>query len=188
LFTTFEGGAIISKDESLKKRIDYLKNFGIADEVTVIAPGINGKMNEFQSVIGLLSLEIVDNEIKNRKKVAQTYFNLLSDVEGIKFIDKFNGYDYNYAYFPILIDHKNFGASCEYAYTELRKNNVYARRYFYPLISNLPSYRDIPSAYKDNLPIANKIAEQVLCLPIYGSLHEETIVKIGKILKSFQIN
>ncbi|MFA6980564.1 MAG: DegT/DnrJ/EryC1/StrS family aminotransferase [Ignavibacteriaceae bacterium] len=178
LFNTFEGGAIITKDENLKKRIDYLKNFGFADEVTVIAPGINGKMNEYQSVIGLLSLEIVDEEIASRKKVAETYFELLKDVKGIKVFNNFDGYEYNYAYFPVLIDEKEYGVSREKVYDELKKHNIYARRYFYPLISNMPTYRSLSSASKENLPVANIIAEQILCLPIYGSLGENIIIKI----------
>lgn len=182
LFNTFEGGAIISKDEKLKKRIDFLKNFGFADELTVIAPGINGKMNEFQSALGLLSLEIVDEEIANRKKNAEIYFELLKDVKGIKVFDKFDGYKYNYGYFPVLIDEKEFGTSREKVYDELKENNIYARRYFYPLISNMPSYRSLPTATKENLPVANNIAEQVLCLPIYGALRSENIKELTKII------
>lgn len=182
LFTTFEGGAIISKDEKLKKRIDYLKNFGFADELTVIAPGINGKMNEFQSVIGLLSLEIVEEEIANRKKAAETYFELLKNVKGIKVFDNFDDYKYNYSYFPVLIDEEVFGASREKVYDELRKQNIYARRYFYPLISTMPTYRSLPSAAKDNLPIANKIGEQILCLPIYGKINTDEINFIKEII------
>lgn len=184
LFSTFEGGAIITKDEKLKKRIDYLKNFGFADELTVIAPGINGKMNEFQSVIGLLSLEIVGEEITKRKKVTETYFELLKNIKGIKVFDDFNGYEYNYAYFPVLIDEIEFGASRERVYDELKKNNIYARRYFYPLISNMPSYRSLASASMDNLMIANKIAESVLCLPMYGSLESKMIEKISQLIKN----
>jgi len=183
LFTTFEGGAIISKDEKLKKRIDYLKNFGFADELTVIAPGINGKMNEFQSVIGLLSLEIVEEEIANRKKAAEKYFELLREVNGIKVFDNFEDYKYNYAYFPVLIDEEIFNASRENVYDELRKQNIYARRYFFPLISEMPTYRSLPSAAKENLPVANKFGEQVLCLPIYGDLEKEEIVNICKLIK-----
>jgi dTDP-4-amino-4,6-dideoxygalactose transaminase len=182
LFNTFEGGAIIIKDEKLKKRIDFLKNFGFADELTVIAPGINGKMNEFQSAVGLLSLEIVDQEIANRKKVAETYFELFKDVKGIKVFDNYDSYKYNYAYFPVLIDEKEFGASREKVYDELKNQNIFARRYFYPLISNMPTYRSLSSAAKENLPVANKIGEQVLCLPIYGSLELETIKIISKII------
>lgn len=182
LFTTFEGGAIISKDEKLKERINFLKNFGFADELTVIAPGINGKMNEFQSVVGLLSLEIVEEEIANRKMVAEAYFDLLKELKGIKVFNNFYEYDYNYAYFPILIDEKEFGLSREDVYAALRKQNIYARRYFYPLISSMPSYRSLPSADKNNLAVANKIGEQVLCLPIYGNLGKEAIEIIFKII------
>jgi dTDP-4-amino-4,6-dideoxygalactose transaminase len=185
LFNTFEGGAIIIKDEKLKKRIDFLKNFGFADELTVIAPGINGKMNEFQSAVGLLSLEIVDQEIANRKKVAETYFELFKDVKGIKVFDNYDSYKYNYAYFPVLIDEKEFGASREKVYDELKNQNIFARRYFYPLISNMPTYRSLSSAAKENLPVANKIGEQVLCLPIYGSLAQEKIKNIIEIIKHF---
>ena len=170
LFTTFEGGAIITKDTNLKKRIDFLKNFGFADEVTVVAPGINGKMNEFQAVIGLLSLEIVNEEIRNRKKIANRYRELLKDIKGIKFFNDITGVEHNYAYFPILINEKEFGASREMVYEELKNHNIYARKYFYPLISNLPTYRSLQSASKENLPVANSIAEKILCLPIYGSL------------------
>lgn len=184
LFTTFEGGAIISKDEKLKKRIDFLKNFGFADELTVIAPGINAKMNEFQSVIGLLSLEIVEEEIAKRRKVAETYFEFLKDIKGIKFFDKFDSFEYNYAYFPILIDEKEFGVSREKVYDELKNNNIYSRRYFYPLISNMPTYRSLPSAARENLPVANRIGEQVLCLPIYGSLDKFQIEKVYEIIKN----
>lgn len=182
LFTTFEGGAIITKDEKLKKRIDYLKNFGFADEISVIAPGINGKMNEFQSVIGLLSLEIVNEEIANRKKTAEIYFELLKNVNGIEVFNNFDGYEYNYAYFPALIDEKEFGLSREFVYEELKKENIFSRRYFYPLISNFPSYKSLASATKENLPVANKIAEQILCLPIYGNIEKETIKIICKII------
>jgi len=178
LYTTFEGGAVITRDKKLKERIDFLKNFGFADEVTVIEPGINGKMNELQSAIGFLSLEIVDEEIANRKKVAKKYFELLNNVKGIKVFKNFEGYEYNYAYFPVLIDKKEFGVSRETVYEKFKSHNIFARRYFYPLISNMPSYRSLPSAAKENLPVANLIAEKILCLPIYGKLGGESISKI----------
>lgn len=183
LFTTFEGGAIISKDEKLKKRIDFLKNFGFADELTVIAPGINGKMNEFQSVIGLLSLKIVNEEIENRKKIAEIYFTLLKNLKGIQVFDCFDQYEYNYAYFPVLINEKEFGLDRERIYDELKKHNIYSRRYFYPLISNLPTYRNLSSATKDNLPIANIVAGRILCLPIYGDLQINEVQNICSIMK-----
>lgn len=184
LFSTFEGGAIITKDEKLKQQIDYLKNFGFADELTVVAPGINGKMNEFQSVIGLLSLDIVEEEIMNRKKAAEKYFDLLKDVKGIKVFDNFDGYKYNYSYLPVLIDKNEFGTNRERLYDELKKNNIYSRRYFYPLISQFPTYKELDSAKTENLPIATKIAEQVLCLPMYGKLNNDDLQRIVSVIKS----
>lgn len=186
LFTTFEGGAIITKDPELKKRIDFLKNFGFANEVTVIAPGINGKMNEFQAAIGLLSLDIIDEEIEKRKKAALTYFKHFENVKGIRVFDKFNGYDYNYSYFPILVDESVHGINREKVYEVLKNKNIFARRYFYPLISNFPSYSALNSALKTNLPVANKIAEQVLCLPIYGDLTQEEIDNICSIIMNLK--
>ncbi len=186
LFTTFEGGAIITSDNKLKARIDFLKNFGFADEVTVIAPGINGKMNEFQAVMGLLGLEIVGQEISNRKKVAKIYLEQLQAIKGIKTFILPENIIYNYSYFPVLIDEKDFGMNRETVYEELKKYNIYARRYFYPLISNMPSYRSLSSASRDNLPIANKIAEQILCLPIYGMLELEMVNKVVDKIKTFR--
>lgn len=187
LFNTFEGGAIISKDKKLKERIDYLKNFGFADELTVIAPGINGKMNEFQSVIGLLGLEIVDQEIERRKKVSKRYCNNLKNVKGITIFEEHNGVKHNYSYFPVLINESEFGVNREKVYDELKKKNIFSRRYFYPLISNFPTYRSLSSAQKQNLPVANKIADQVLCLPIYGSLSVEDIDKIVETILSLSL-
>lgn len=184
LFTTFEGGAIVCKEEKLKKRIDYLKNFGFADEVTVVAPGINAKMNEFQSIIGLLSLETVEQEIIRRREVAELYRSLLGEMDGISFLPEIDGVEHNYSYFPILIEKERFGMSREELYVELKSHNIFARRYFYPLISNFPSYRTLPSASKENLPIANKIAKKVLCLPIYGALEKENVLRICEIIKN----
>ncbi len=184
LFNTFEGGAIISKDKKLKERIDFLKNFGFADELTVIAPGINGKMNEFQSVIGLLGLEIVDREIERRKKVFEKYCENLNNIKGITVFKGYTSVKHNYSYFPILINEPEFGANREKVYDELKKKNIFARRYFYPLISNFPTYRSLSSASFDKLPVANRVASQVLCLPIYGNLQEENIDKICGYIES----
>ncbi len=175
LFTTFEGGAIVTNDEKLKKRIDFLKNFGFADEVTVVGPGINGKMNEFQAALGLLSLEIVKAEIERRTLVAEKYFSLLGRVKGIKTFAPGEGYSYNYAYLPVLIDGEEFGTSRDQVYEDLKRHNVFARRYFYPLISDMPTYRNLPSAGRERLPVASRIAEQVLCLPMYGALEPQTV-------------
>lgn len=175
LFTTFEGGAIVTKDEKLKKRIDFLKNFGFADEVTVVGPGINGKMNEFQAALGLLSLEFVRDEIESRKLVARKYLSLLGSAMGITTFEPTYDITYNYAYFPILIDGDKFGRSRDDVYEDLKRHNVFARRYFYPLISDMPTYRNLPSAGRERLPVASRVADQVLCLPMYGSLETQTV-------------
>lgn len=184
LFTTFEGGAIICHSEKVKKRIDFLKNFGIADEITVTGPGINGKMNEFQSAVGLLSLDIVREEIQRREVVANRYRSLLEHVKGIRVFLGSEGVSDNHAYYPILIDRAEFGVSRNQVYEELKKYNVFARRYFYPLVSDMPSYRGLPSATVENLPVAHRAAESVICLPMYGSLELDVVDGICEVIES----
>lgn len=188
VFTTFEGGAIICHDEKMKKRIDFLKNFGFADEVTVVAPGINAKMNEFQAALGLLQLKYIDKAIEKRKKIAQLYREKLSGIKGIRFFNDIPGVKHNYAYFPIFIDEKEYGRSRDEVYEQLKKHNIYTRRYFYPLISEFPTYRPVPSGSFKNLPIANKLANKVLCLPVYSDLTIESINIVCKTLVSYGKN
>ena len=180
VYNTIEGGALICHDAATKKRIDYLKNFGFADEVTVVAPGINSKMDEIRSAYGLLNLKQIDTAITKRKHIAETYKAVLENVSGIRFLNDIDGVKHNYSYFPIFISENDYGMSRDTLYEKLKQNNILARRYFYPLISNFPVYRGLISAHKDNLPIANKLAEQVLCLPMYADL---TDVDINRILK-----
>jgi len=184
VFNTIEGGAIISPDEQTKKRIDYLKNFGFADETTVIAPGINAKMNEIQSAYGLLQLKYVNKSIADRKQIATIYRELLKGINGIDFMNDIEGVVHAYSYFPILVDNQKFGKTRDELYEFLKLNNVFGRRYFYPLISQFPTYRALPSSRFDNLPIATKVAEQVICLPIYPGLEDESIEKIVSIIKN----
>lgn len=183
VFTTFEGGAIVCQDEKTKKRIDFLKNFGFADEVTVVAPGINAKMNEVEAAFGLLQLKYVNSYIEKRKKIAEKYRELLSNIKGIHLLHDQEGMKHNYAYFPVLIK-EEFGLSRDEVYEKLKEQNIYTRRYFYPLISNFPSYKGLASASPDNLPVAEKIAQQVLCLPIFPDLDMNEVIKIS----SFIIN
>lgn len=183
VFNTIEGGAIICHDEKTKQRIDFLKNFGFADEVTVVAPGINAKMNELQSAYGLLQLKYVDGWIEKRKNIAKIYCEQLNGISGISFLEDIPGVNHAYSYFPILVDKEKFDITRDELYEELKKNNIFGRRYFYPLISQFPTYRGLPSSKTDNLPIATKIAEQVICLPIYPDLSIENIYKTIKILK-----
>jgi dTDP-4-amino-4,6-dideoxygalactose transaminase len=186
VFNTFEGGAIICHDEKTKRRIDFLKNFGFADEVTVVEPGINAKMNEFQAALGLLQLKHVEEYIAKRKAVAEKYRNELKNVKGIGFLDDIPGVKHSYTYFPVLIDEKIYGESRDEVYEKLKKHNIYSRRYFYPLISRFPTYRSLPSAKPANLHVAEKIAAKVLCLPIYPELKSKVIDKISKIFKTHE--
>lgn len=182
VYNTIEGGALIVQDEKTKQRVDYLKNFGFADEVTIVAPGINGKLDELRAAYGLLSLKLVESAIKNRKNVANTYIEGLKDLPGISFLDykslKENKVEYNYSYFPIFIDENKFGVSRDSLYESLKNHEIYGRRYFYPLISNMSAYKGLDSAKASTLPNANLIAEQVLCLPIYSDLNLTSVVKI----------
>jgi dTDP-4-amino-4,6-dideoxygalactose transaminase len=184
VFNTIEGGAIISPDEKTKKRIDYLKNFGFADETTVIAPGINAKMNELQSAFGLLQLKYVDGCIVKRKKIATIYREQLIGVNGISFLEDIEGVDHSYSYFPILVEKEKYGKSRDELYGRLKKHNIFGRRYFYPLISQFPTYRGLPSSRKENLPVAEQVAEQVICLPIYPDLELSTIDKIVSLIQA----
>lgn len=172
VFTTIEGGAIVCADAKTKQRIDYLKNFGIADEVTVMAAGINGKMNEVQAAFGLMQLQHIDRLIERRAEIAALYHQRLADVPGVRLMDTLARTRPNHSYYPVFID-APFPASRDEVYQRLREQGVFARRYFYPLISDMPMYRGLPSAARTHLPNAVKIAQQVLCLPIYPNLTDE---------------
>ena len=178
VYNTLEGGALIVKDEATKKRIDYLKNFGFAGETEVVAPGINSKVDEVRSAYGLLNLKQVDNAIAARQKVAIRYREALRDVPGIRFFDDMAGVRHNYSYFPIFINAEKYGISRDELYFKMREHGVLGRRYFYPLISTFSTYRGLPSAAPENLPIATKVANEVICLPMHHGLNEEEIQRV----------
>lgn len=178
VYNTIEGGALIMHDEATKKRIDYLKNFGFANETTVVAPGINSKMDEVRSAYGLLNLKQVDAAIEARHKVADQYREALRDVPGIRVIEDMPGVRHNYSYFPIFIDMEKYGMTRDELYFKMKENNVLGRRYFYPLISEFSTYRGLESARPENLPVAHKIADSVICLPMYHSLTEDDVKRI----------
>lgn len=182
VFNTFEGGAIICPDAKTKKRIDQLKNFGFVDEVTVVAPGINGKMSEINAAFGLLQLQHIDHALQRRREIDTYYREQLRDVLGICFVDSTVQTISNYSYFPILVE-TDFPLSRDALYQKLKDFGIFARRYFYPLISEFPMYRGMNSAQRNNLPIANAVAERIICLPIYPALTNEQITKITTILK-----
>ncbi len=186
VFNTFEGGAIISKNEKMKKRIDFLKNFGFAGEVTVVGPGINAKMNEFQAALGLLQLKHINKEIAGRKKIADYYRKELNNINGITVLPEIEGVKHNYSYFPILVNKEEYRNSRDELYNIFKEKNIYVRKYFYPLISEFPTYRGMESAHSDNLPVAFRVSQQILCLPIYPGLESNDLNKIVKIIKEYQ--
>lgn len=184
VFNTMEGGAIVCHDEFTKKRIDYLKNFGFAGEITVIAPGINSKMNEMQAALGLVQLKHYHKNIKKRKIISETYRKELTGINGISFMPEPNNTESNYAYFPIFINEKEYGSSRDQLYKKLKQNNIHGRRYFYPLISEFSMYKSLDSANPANLPVAQKKSGQVICLPIYPDLSIDVVKQICTILKN----
>ncbi|NLD47928.1 MAG: DegT/DnrJ/EryC1/StrS family aminotransferase [Clostridiaceae bacterium] len=183
-YTTMEGGAIVCHEEQTKQKIDFLKNFGFAGETNVVLPGINSKMNEMQAALGILQLKYHRKNIEKRRNIAEIYKNDLSQIEGVDCLrvdDCIS--NYNFSYFPIFVDEKQYGKSRDELYYHLRNNNIFCRRYFYPLISDFPTYRNLPSANNENLPIAKKISEKVICLPIYPDLDLLSINRILNLIK-----
>lgn len=177
-YNTVEGGALICRDARTKKRIDYLKNFGFAGETTVVAPGINSKMDEIRAAYGLCNLKHIDSAIAARKEVAQKYRAVLTDVIGISMFNERDDVTYNYSYFPIFVNEKEYGICRDALYEKMKEQNVLGRRYFYPLISDFAIYRGLPSASKENLPIATRMANEVICLPMHAGLTEDDIERV----------
>jgi len=178
VYNTLEGGALVMHDAATKKRIDYLKNFGFAGETEVVAPGINSKVDEVRAAYGLLNLKQVDAAIAARQKVANRYREALRDVPGIRFFDDMPGVRHNYSYFPIFINAQEYGITRDELYFKMKEQGIWGRRYFYPLISTFSTYRGLPSATKENLPVSTKMAEQVICLPMHHALSDEDIEMI----------
>ena len=178
VFTTIEGGAMVMKDAETKEHIDYLKNFGFAGETEVVAPGINSKMDEVRAAFGLLNLRQVDAAIEARHRVATTYREALSGVEGIRFFEDMQGVRHNYSYFPIFVESQKYGITRDELYFKLQEQGIFGRRYFYPLISTFNMYRGLPSAAPENLPVATRIADEVICLPMHHALSEEDVQKV----------
>ena len=178
VFNTIEGGAMVMHDEKTKQRIDYLKNFGFANEIEVVGPGINSKMDEIRSAYGLLNLKQVDSAIAARQKVAVAYREALRNVNGISFWDDMPGVRHNYSYFPIFVDAEKYGMTRDELYMKMKDQGVWSRRYFYPLISEFSTYRGLESSRPENLPNAHMMADTVICLPMHHALREEEINRI----------
>ena len=178
VFNTVEGGAMVMADERTKKRIDYLKNFGFAGETEVVAPGINSKMDEVRAAYGLLNLEQVDAAIEARRRVAVRYREALRGIEGISCWEDMPGVRHNYSYFPIFVDARKYGMTRDELYFKMREQNVWSRRYFYPLISNFSTYRSLDSSDPKNLPVATRMADEVICLPLHHALTEADVQQV----------
>ena len=178
VFNTIEGGAMVMHDEKTKQRIDYLKNFGFANEIEVVGPGINSKMDEVRSAYGLLNLKQVDAAIAARQKVAVAYREALRNVDGISFWDDMPGVRHNYSYFPIFVDAEKYGMTRDELYMKMKDQGVWSRRYFYPLISEFSTYRGLESSRPENLPNAHRMADTVICLPMHHALSENDLNRI----------
>lgn len=181
VFNTFEGGAIVCPDSKTKQRIDHLKNFGFVDEVTVVAPGINGKMSEINAAFGMLQLKHIDHALVRRREIDATYRLGLADVRGIHCLGG-GGAPTNHSYFPVLV-RPEYPLSRDALYEKLKARGAFARRYFYPLISDFPMYRGLVSAHPDNLPVARKASQQVLCLPIYPNLTQDDVYRVVEVIR-----
>lgn len=178
VFNTIEGGALVMHDEKTKQRIDYLKNFGFANEVEVVAPGINSKMDEIRSAYGLLNLKQVDQSIEARHRVDSRYRQALKDIPGITFFEEQLDVKHNYSYFPIFVHEEEYGMSRDELYFKMKSHNVWGRRYFYPLISTFSTYRGLDSASRENLPNAHRMADTVICLPMHHALTDNDIERV----------
>lgn len=184
VFNTFEGGAIICPDARMKQRIDYLKNFGFADETTVVAPGINAKMNEVQAAFGLVQLQHIDGALAARADIYTRYCELLSDIDGIEVFRAPDNVEWNHAYFPIIVNDA-YPIGRDQLYDVLKEVNIYSRRYFYPLISSFSMYRHLPSASPQNLPVAEGISQKILCLPIYPDLTQDDQDRVVAMIRQY---
>lgn len=182
VYNTLEGGALVMHDAETKKRVDYLKNFGFAGETEVVAPGINSKMDELRAAYGLLNLRQVDEAIEKRHQVAVKYREALRNVKGVRFFDDMPGVRHNYSYFPIFIDAEDYGMTRDELYFKMKEKGILGRRYFYPLISTFSTYCGLPSAAPENLPVATRIANEVICLPMHHDLNNEDLVRILELI------
>lgn len=182
VYNTLEGGALVMHDEATKKRVDYLKNFGFAGETEVVAPGINSKVDEVRAAYGILNLRQVDAAIEARHQVAIKYREALRPVEGITFMDDMPGVKHNYSYFPLFVDAEKYGMTRDELYEKMKANNVLGRRYFYPLISTFTTYKGYESANPKNLPMAHKMADSVICLPMHHELSAEDIDRVLELI------
>lgn len=184
VYNTVEGGALIVKNAATKKHIDHLKNFGFTGETSVVAPGINSKMDELRAAYGLLTLKMVDEAIAQRQAITQQYREGLATTQGIRMLEELKGVRHNYSYFPIFINEQQYGMSRDELYFKLKEKGILGRRYFYPLISEFETYKNLPSASPSMLPHAHQLAKSVICLPIYAGLETQSVAQIIDIINA----
>lgn len=184
VFNTVEGGAVIMHDREMKQQIDYMKNFGFANETTIVTPGINCKLDEIRSAYGLVNLRQVDWAIDARKSIALRYREELKEVEGISFLSDVPGVRHNYAYFPIFIDAAAYGMERDELYSMFRSRNILCRRYFFPLVSEVDPYTHLDSARPDNIPNAVRLSKSVICLPIHPYLSDDDLGRVIEVIKN----
>jgi len=181
LYHSIEGGMLVFKDSGVKKTFDYLKNFGFENEVEVVMPGTNAKMNEMQALMGSMVLGSVDAQIEKSRQIAELYREKLKEVRGIRFVPELpKDIRYNYAYMPIEVNEQEFGMSRDRLYEELKKYNIYSRRYFYPLICDFACYKSV--SIKDTLTVARRVASKILLLPLYYDLSLDDVKRICEIV------
>ena len=183
VYNTIEGGALVCHDRQIKERVDFLKNFGFAGETQIVAPGINGKIDEIRSAYGLLNLKAVDSAIEYRHQISKRYREGLGGIDGISYMPEMHNIRHNYSYFPIFIDSVKYGITRDELYEKMKRNGVCGRRYFYPLITNFSTYCGLDSAQISNLPVANRIANSVICLPLHTGLTSIDVERIIELLK-----
>lgn len=184
VFNTIEGGAIVCHNSTMKKKLDAMRNFGFSKNENSTTLGINGKMDEIRAAYGLLNLQQVDRAIETRRQITQQYRNALEKLEGIRLFEHMPNVCYNYSYFPVFIDSKKFGMTRDKLFSKLEDNGVFGKKYFYPLISASPMYRELPSAKPANLPVATKMANEVICLPLHHDMTDKQTQKIIQIIKN----
>lgn len=182
IFSTFEGGALVSSDDYFMQRVRILRNFGIISETEVISLGINGKINEIQCAFGLATLDLIKDEIAKRKYLYNKYTNGLKNLPGLYFQKIPKDIEQNYQYFSIRINKEEYGLNRDELTLVLREENIFPRKYYYPLCSQYPIYKGLPFSKPDILPVATNVTENILCLPLYGILSPEIVDIIIEII------
>lgn len=178
VFNTVEGGAVIYHDSQIGDELYCLKNFGIRSEELITGIGANAKMDEFRAIMGICNLKYIDEEIGKRKKVYEEYVKQLSNIPGIIIPKIQKGVESNYAYFPVVFEKETLGIDRDFIYDELKKQNIYTRKYFYPLINDAKCYCNVYSSKET--PVAKKISESILTLPIYADLDIKDVIRIAE--------